>query len=62
MATVDFRDRWGVRRKDLSEKAAMTLAFSDTYLYVITGRLFIEPGYSMFVWDETSGSWVDVDD
>lgn len=56
---TDFKDRWSVRRNDLSDKETIALVFAEAYVLMEKGYLLIEDGHGcVCVWDPESASWV----
>ncbi len=59
---TDFRDRFGTRRKDLSEAQAVALVFAEASVSLPEGYLVIEGMHGAYAWDPSEAEWVDADD
>jgi len=59
---TDFRDRWSVRRKDLSDHEAICLVFADSMVSLDRGYLVIEGMHGAYIWDPAEAEWIDEDD
>lgn len=60
---IDFRDRYGTRRKDLTdEQVAMLVMVDSCFVVDDEGRLTVEGpavGYEVLTW--VDGAWVDLE-
>ena len=62
MDEVDFRDRFGTRRKDLTERQAIALVFAEASVNLCGDYLVIEGMHGAYAWDPSEAEWVDADD